>query len=129
MKLSIKTNTKELRKVRLEMEVYCKSNFINFDTSKAIIAVDEALQNVIRYAYEMKPNEKIEISFEKFDDDSLKVVITDYGKQAPLESIKSRNLDKVRPGGLGVYFIKQCSKSSEYKHLPNGVGTELTLTF
>ena len=129
MKLIISSNPKELRKVRLEIELYCKANFTNLDSSKAIIAVDEALQNVMRHAYDMKPDQLIDIFLKKTELNDFEVKIRDYGKQSPLENIKSRDLKDIRPGGLGVYFIKQCSKSSEYKHLPNGMGTELTLVF
>ena len=129
MKLIISSNPKELRKVRLEIEIYCKANFTNLDSSKAIIAVDEALQNVMRHAYDMKPDQLIDIFFKKTELNDFEVKIRDYGKQSPLENIKSRDLKDIRPGGLGVYFIKKCSKSSEYKHSPNGIGTELTLVF
>ena len=129
MKLVINSNTKELRKVRLEVELFCKANFTNLDSSKVIIAVDEAIQNIIRYAYSMEQDQTIEIFFRKIEDSELEVKIIDYGKQAPLENIKPRDINDIKPGGLGVYFIKQCSKSSEYKHLPDGIGTELTLVF
>ena len=129
MKLIISSNPKELRKVRLEIELYCKANFTNLDSSKAIIAVDEALQNVMRHAYDMKPDQLIDIFFKKTELNDFEVKIKDYGRQSLLENIKSRDLKEVRPGGLGVYFINQCSKSSEYKHLSGGIGTELTLVF
>jgi anti-sigma regulatory factor (Ser/Thr protein kinase) len=129
MKITIKSNPKELRRVRLEIEIYCKTNFTNIETSKVIIAVDEALQNVMRHAYEMKPDKLIDIFFKKIELNNFEVKIRDYGKQSPLENIKSRDLKELRPGGLGVYFIEQCSKSSEYKHLLDGIGTELTLVF
>ena len=129
MKIVINSHSKELRKVRLEVELFCKANFTNLDSSKVIIAVDEAIQNIIRYAYSMEQDQTIEIFFRKTEDSELEVKIIDYGKQAPLENIKPRDINDIKPGGLGVYFIKQCSKSSEYKHLPDGIGTELTLVF
>jgi serine/threonine-protein kinase RsbW len=129
MKITIKSNPKELRQVRLEVKLYCKVNFANIDSSIVIMAVDEALQNVMRHAYDMKPDQLIDIFLKKTELNDFEVKIRDYGKQSPLENIKSRDLKDIRPGGLGVYFIKQCSKSSEYKHLPNGMGTELTLVF
>ncbi len=67
MKITIKSNPKELRQVRLEIELYCKANFTNLDSSKAIIAVDEALQNVMRHAYDMKPDQLIDIFFKKLN--------------------------------------------------------------
>ena len=129
MKITIKSNPKELRQVRLEVKLYCKVNFANIDSSIVIMAVDEALQNVMRHAYDMKPDQLIDIFLKKTELNDFEVKIRDYGKQSPLENIKSRDLKDIRPGGLGVYFIKQCSKSSEYKHSPDGIGTELTLIF
>jgi serine/threonine-protein kinase RsbW len=129
MKITIKSNPKELRQVRLEVKLYCKVNFANIDSSIVIMAVDEALQNVMRHAYDMKPDQLIDIFFKKTELNDFEVKIRDYGRQSLLENIKSRDLKEVRPGGLGVYFINQCSKSSEYKHLSGGIGTELTLVF
>ena len=126
---NIFSNPKELKKIRLEIKIYCNKHFKNFDSSKAILATDEALQNIIRHAYNMSTDGKIDISLEKDKNNNFKVTIRDYGKQTSLENIKARNLKNIRPGGLGVYFIKQCSKTIEYKHLPNGIGTELTLVF
>ena len=108
---------------------YCKDNLPDLDTSNVIIAVDEAVQNIIRYAYEMKADQKIIIDLEKKDNNSLKIQIIDYGKQVPLDTIASRNLNEVKPGGLGVYFIKKSSKFSEYSHNNDGLGTTLTLIF
>ena len=59
MNITFFSNPKELRKVRLEVEMYCKSNLPNLDTSKVILAMDEALQNIIRHAYNMKIDKKI----------------------------------------------------------------------
>ena len=72
---------------------------------------------------------KIDLNLEIINDSELKVIITDYGEQVPLDTIKPRDLDKVRPGGLGVYFIKKTSKFCEYKHNEVGPGTTLTLIF
>ena len=128
MKITIKSNPKELKKIRLEIKLYCKANFTKIDTSKVIIAVDEALQNVMRYAYDMKIDELIDIFFKKTKSNDFEVKIRDYGKQSPLENIKSRDLKELRPGGLGVHFIKSSSKEMSYEHQKDG-GTLLTLVF
>jgi len=129
MNITFLSNPKELRKVRVEVEIYCKSYLPNLDTSKVILAIDEAIQNIIRHAYNMKTDKKIDINIDTLDETSLKLEIIDYGKQVPLDTIAPRNLEDVKPGGLGVYFIKKCSKFCEYKHNANGLGTTLTLIF
>ena len=109
MNITFLSNPKELRKVRLEVEIYCKSYLPNLDTSKVILAIDEAIQNIIRHAYNMKTDKKIDINIDTLDETSLKLEIIDYGKQVPLDTIAPRNLEDIKPGGLGVYFIKKCS--------------------
>lgn|ERR1039457_7298933 len=69
------------------------------------LAVDEACTNVIKYAYKGNENRKIVVKY--FLSDSFEVVIEDTGLKARSESIKGRSLDDVRPGGLGIHFIKR----------------------
>jgi anti-sigma regulatory factor (Ser/Thr protein kinase) len=42
-----------------------------------------------------------------FLSESFEVVIEDNGLKARPESIKGRSLDDVKPGGLGIHFIKR----------------------
>ena len=128
MKLTFLSNPSELKQIRLKIVAYCKDTLPDLDTSKVIIAVDEALQNIIRYAYKMDKTKKIIITIDKISDESLKVKIRDYGIQAPIESIKPRDLEDIKPGGLGVHFIKNSTKKMDYEHQADG-GTLLTLIF
>ena len=107
MNIEILSNPSELKDTRSKIEEYCKLNLPKIEIASVTLAIDEALQNVIRYSYKMKKDQKIDLKLEIINDDELKVIITDYGEQVPLDKIKPRDLDKVRPGGLGVYFIKK----------------------
>ena len=42
--------------------------------------------------------------------------------------IKPRELDDIKPGGLGIHFIKSITKKMSYEHKDDG-GTSLTLIF
>lgn len=128
MIIEILSNPAELKKVRSKLENFCKDNFKNIEIFNVKLSVDEALQNVIRYAYKMDKTKKIIITIDKISDKSLKVKIRDYGIQAPFESIKPRDLEDIKPGGLGVHFIKNSSKKMDYEHQADG-GTLLTLIF
>ena len=128
MIIEILSNPSELKKVRSLIGDFCKDNCKKIEIFKVKLSVDEALQNIIRYAYKMDKTKKIILTLEKISDESLKIMIRDYGIQAPIESIKSRDLDDVRPGGLGVHFIKNSSKKMDYEHQADG-GTMLTLIF
>lgn len=70
------------------------------------LAVDEACSNVIKHAYKGDTNKKIVIKFANTKK-TFKVIIEDNGVTVPIETIKGRCLEDIRPGGLGIHFIKR----------------------
>lgn len=89
------------------------------------LAVDEACTNVIKYAYRGKHDKKI-ILTATIKRDRLVVTIRDFGKKSNPESFASRPLKEVRPGGLGLHFIKKIMDEVEYD-TSSKVGTTLRL--
>ena len=70
------------------------------------LAVDEACSNVIKYACKGNTGLKISVRY-KLKKRGFEVVIEDNGVKAKPEVVEGRSLDDVRPGGLGVHFIKR----------------------
>jgi|WetSurMetagenome_2_1015567.scaffolds.fasta_scaffold73997_2 serine/threonine-protein kinase RsbW len=70
------------------------------------LAVDEACANVIKHAYRGNTSGKIVIKY-KTTPDNYQVVISDNGIKAYNHLLKGRDLNDVRPGGLGIHFIKR----------------------
>lgn len=70
-----------------------------------VLAVDEACTNIIRHAYEGRTDQKIEMDIQS-NGKVWEVRLRDYGKKCDPAKLKSRNLDDVRPGGLGIFFIQ-----------------------
>ena len=123
----IQSDPKNLKIVRKNLSTFLSSQKITGkDEGSIVLAVDEAVQNIMRYAYQLNPTHPIDFEFEKKDTDLI-VKIRDYGKQVPIDQIKPRDLDDVKPGGLGVHFIKSISKEMSYQHQDQG--TLLTLVF
>lgn len=95
-----------------------------------VLAVDEALTNVIRHGYGGKPGERIVIDMSRISDpergEGVEISIRDFGTQVPLESIAGRDLDDLRPGGLGVHIIQSVMDGARYRHMSDG-GTELRM--
>ncbi len=89
------------------------------------IAVDEAVSNIIKHAYHGKKDELIQVNINILDD-RLEIVLRDFGETADLGSIKPRNLDEIRPGGLGVHLIKSTMDVVIYDN-SLAVGNQLTL--
>jgi serine/threonine-protein kinase RsbW len=77
------------------------------------LAVDEACANVIKYAYRGSADKQIVVGY-KVNKERFEVVIEDSGIKADPGAIMGRKLEEVRPGGLGVHFIKRCFDVFEF---------------
>jgi len=74
-----------------------------------ILAIDEAMANVIKHGYEGRSDQPVEIELRCTREAQLvglAVTIRDYGRQVHPDSIDGRPLNDVRPGGLGVHIIR-----------------------
>lgn len=78
-----------------------------------ILAVDEASSNIIKHAYDNDPGGTIDFKVD-ICSTRLSILITDYGKKYDLTRLRSRALDDVKPGGLGVYIIRQIMDEVNY---------------
>ena len=68
------------------------------------MAVDEALTNVIRHAYQGKPG-KMTV-FVKVTGDKIEITLEDLGKKFDPTRVPSPELPRHKPGGLGIHFIR-----------------------
>ncbi len=76
------------------------------EVDKIRLAVDEACSNVIKYAYKGDTGRKIVVKFRVIRT-GFEVVIEDTGEKTDPSFIAGRDLDDVRPGGLGIHLIKR----------------------
>jgi anti-sigma regulatory factor (Ser/Thr protein kinase) len=95
------------------------------DRYRVLLAVTEAVSNVIRHVYKDRHDQPIEIGL-RATPGALTLELEDYGRFVDPTRICSRPLDEVRPGGLGVHLIRSTMDVVEYKQNPHG-GTTLTL--
>ncbi len=95
------------------------------EKDKLVLAVDEACTNVIRHAYGNCADERIVVTF-LLGPDYLEVTIRDFGSGADPATFRGRDLDRIRPGGLGVHFIQSAADKVEYVTPPGG-GTLLKI--
>ena len=82
------------------------------------LAIDEALCNIMCHGYGSDPKGVIWLSIEPLGGHApdngatgIRVVIEDEATQIDPDRIKSRNLDDIRPGGLGVHIIHEVMDS------------------
>jgi anti-sigma regulatory factor (Ser/Thr protein kinase) len=85
-------------------------------------AVDEALTNIIRHSYNGRPDRPIEMLFRSVHgaatpkaSEGLEILLCDRGPSIKRAQLCMRELEEVRPGGLGLHFIQQSMDIVEYK--------------
>jgi serine/threonine-protein kinase RsbW len=90
-----------------------------------VLGVDEACTNIIRYAYQLRDDQLIALSMEGLRK-CVRVRLRDYGEQANPHEMKGRSHDMIKPGGLGLYLIRNAF--DEVNYVLKRHGTELVLT-
>ena len=73
-------------------------------TEEVLLAVDEALTNIIRHAYQGGTG-KMTVSV-MVSDDRIEIVLEDQGKKFDPTQVPPPELPRHKPGGLGVHFIR-----------------------
>jgi sigma-B regulation protein RsbU (phosphoserine phosphatase) len=96
-------------------------------TSRLVLVVDEAIANVIRHGYCDDECGDIRLTIPQ-EGDLLLFMLRDYAEPVDGASIKPRDLDECRPGGLGVNFIDSVMDSWEFQRPPEGEGNILRMT-
>lgn len=134
VRVELVSNPAYLCAMREMVGVICKrTGFVDAVASKVVLAVDEALANVMNHGYERRQDGRIWISIFRETDaltgkvNGLRIVMEDEGRQVDPCLIKSRNLDDIRPGGLGVHIIKEVMDVVIYERR-EGRGMRLTLS-
>jgi serine/threonine-protein kinase RsbW len=77
------------------------------------LAVDEACANIIKHTYKGDTGKKIRLRY-RITKEAFEVVIEDSGEKVAPELLRGRDLDDVRPGGLGIHFIKRAFNVVSY---------------
>ena len=82
------------------------------------LAVDEALANVIRHAYDGEPHHRIWITISPLETPHqvFRIIIEDEGRQCDLDAITPRDLSEIRPGGLGVHLMREVTDQCRFEH-------------
>jgi phosphoserine phosphatase RsbU/P len=125
--LSFSSDPRELGEVRRFVRSFLEEcgEEIAADHDLLVLGVDEACTNVIRHAYQGAVGKPIQLHLEA-DELELRFRLRDFAGPLEMDKLQSRDLDQVRPGGLGLHLMKRVFNHVEFKCL--GDGTELTLS-
>jgi serine/threonine-protein kinase RsbW len=128
----IPNNTEYLAEVRKTVkEVVDKSQFPVEEANRIILAVDEAVTNIMQHAYEhdLEGNLEIELVLE-VDNTKFEVVIRDTGKSFDPKEAETPDLEEhIKNGkrhGLGIFLIRQIMDEVIYSY-KQGIRNELRM--
>jgi len=117
VKLAFPSDPRYLGVVRGAIERFAA--LVGFDEEDCrwiTLAVHEALTNVIRHAYHNKHDQPVEIRLSERDG-GIEVLMVDHGTGVKQEQMCGRDLEDVKPGGLGLHMIREIMNETDYQPL------------
>jgi serine/threonine-protein kinase RsbW len=123
LRMELPSNPDTLCVVRSALDPLAQMlGFSDAECRAVVLAVDEALTNIIRHAYQGKAHQPIEISFRRMHAPqdgarrpALEILLEDRGIRVDGSKLCGRDLEDVRPGGLGLHFIKESMDAVEFR--------------
>ena len=111
-------NSASLKEVRsFSREVFEKIKINQDLKDELVLAIAEAAQNIVKHAYKdiESNNDKMEIKISLKKNDELEIGFFDKGKPVDGAKVRHRNIDDIKPGGLGTFFIQQIMDAVVFK--------------
>ena len=110
-------NSSSLKDVRsFCREVFEKLHIDQNLKDELVLAIAEAAQNIVKHAYKNSPDTEdkmvVQISCK---DNKLQIGFYDMGTPVDPGKVKHREIDNIKPGGLGTFFIQQIMDAVEFK--------------
>lgn len=126
-KIRIPARPYQLKQVRCIVKNALEKTVLSADAvDRGVLAVNEACMNIIQHAY--KQNEAGEIILEIYKNaEEILFRLTDFAPPVDEGTIKGRDWEDIRPGGLGVHFMYEGMDDIRYHHLSNGTGNILEM--
>lgn len=123
LKLELRSNPEALCAIRGALGNLVETlGFPPEDCRSVVRAVDEALANIIRHAYHGEDGKPIEIIVRRIEErhaglmrEALEILLEDEGVPIDRKKLQGRDLDDVKPGGLGLHFMRECMDAVEFR--------------
>jgi anti-sigma regulatory factor (Ser/Thr protein kinase) len=122
LKLAIRSDPSLLCVVRGAMDRLAEVMGFSATECRSITrAVDEALTNIMRHSYGGSVDRPIAMYLRQVQrrskrglDEGLEVLLCDRGRAVDPAKLRGRELQEIRPGGLGLHFIRQAMDMVEF---------------
>ena len=104
-----------------EVRTFCREVFekLKIDQSlkdELVVAIAEAAQNIVKHAYkDNQDSNDIMVVKISCEDKKLQIAFYDMGTPVDPKKVKHREIDNIKPGGLGTFFIQEIMDAVEFK--------------
>jgi anti-sigma regulatory factor (Ser/Thr protein kinase) len=129
VKIHLKSNPNYLPTVRgMTLSLTQTLGFDMVESGHIALAVDETLANIIRHGYQLQDDKPIDVSIWLIQEEpkGIRIVIEDEAKQIEPAEICGRDLEDIKPGGLGVHIINDVMDECTFEKR-DGTGMRVTL--
>ena len=110
-------NSSSLKDVRsFCREVFEKLQIQEDLKEELVLAIAEAAQNIVKHAFKnaASANELMVVQI-SCENNKLQIAFYDRGTPVDPKKVKHREIDNVKPGGLGTFFIQEIMDAVEFK--------------
>lgn len=115
LEVSVPAEPRFLKCIRAFVTPVFESNFGADDTARLVLAVDEACANIIKHGQSwFLPTGRIALAL-TLSKRRIEIAVSNFCKEKDVEKIKPRDLEDLRPGGLGTHFINEVMDSVEFR--------------
>ena len=96
--------------------VFDKLNLNKDLKDELVLAIAEAAQNIVKHAFKnsASPTELMVVQI-SCENNKLQIAFYDRGTPVDPKKVKHREIDNVKPGGLGTFFIQEIMDAVEFK--------------
>ena len=104
-----------------DVRTFCREVFekLQIDQNlkdELVLAIAEAAQNIVKHAFKnsASPTELMVVQI-SCENNKLQIAFYDRGTPVDPKKVKHREIDNVKPGGLGTFFIQEIMDAVEFK--------------
>jgi len=121
VELNINSDPANLAPARIEIESFCRvCGFDDKSTGEIGLALNEAMANVTRHAYDNRADCPVNVSGEYLDE-TVTIQIRDWGNGVDPTLNTPKKIDPTTPGGLGLLCIRKLMDDFSYQPQSDGM--------
>jgi len=118
--LQIQSAPGQCKIAREYVEAWARAaGYPDLERGRIVLAADEAITNIIRHTYQDAHDKTIILSAQVTPTE-FHLHLRDHGTPVDAKKFKGRELEDLKPGGLGLHLLKMVFTTVEHTPLPDG---------